>query len=36
MIREDPLTRVVDKSAGMETFEAALRWGLNWGGSVAH
>ena len=36
MIREDPLTRVVDKSAGMESFEAALRWGLNGGGAVAH
>jgi DNA-binding NtrC family response regulator len=28
MIREDPMTRVVDKSAGAEAFESALRWAI--------
>jgi CheY-like chemotaxis protein len=28
MIRQDPMTRVIDKAAGAEAFEAALRWAL--------
>jgi DNA-binding NtrC family response regulator len=28
MIRDDPTTRLVDKAAGVEQFEAALRWAL--------
>jgi DNA-binding NtrC family response regulator len=26
MLRDDPLTRVIDKAAGATTFEAAVRW----------
>jgi CheY-like chemotaxis protein len=29
MILADPLTRLVDKAAGVEAFEAALRWALD-------
>lgn len=28
MIREDPMTRVVDKAAGAQAFETALRWAI--------
>ncbi|HEX6656204.1 MAG TPA: response regulator [Candidatus Limnocylindria bacterium] len=28
MIRQDPMTRVVDKGAGADAFESALRWAI--------
>jgi FixJ family two-component response regulator len=36
MIRRDPHTRVVDKAAGLATFEAALRWALALDRSSGH
>jgi CheY-like chemotaxis protein len=34
MIRQDPMTRIVDKAAGAVAFEAALRWALALDGPV--
>ncbi|HET7582279.1 MAG TPA: response regulator [Candidatus Limnocylindria bacterium] len=36
MIRQDPMTRVIDKAAGATAFEAALRWAMAGGTDDRH